>query len=134
MTIPKLILYSLIALLSVIATKAAVDEMAMCRIEIDDGSAGLVIAVPRFDYCFYMLDRNDPGNQPGDTPALSFIGSQQMDSEQGDEPRKVADLRRVAPCLSRFAKNRGGSWWIKPELEKSCSGKECPDKTDKEII
>lgn len=134
MAIHKLIIYSLIALLTVIATKATVDELAMCRMEIDDGSTGLVIAVPRFDYCFYMLDMNVSTEEHDDTETPSFIGWQQTGSEQGDESSKEPDLRRVGPCLNRFAKNTGGSWWLKPEPGRNRSDKQNPGEIDKEII
>ena len=134
MTIHKFILYSLIAFLTVIATKTAVDELVMYRMEIDDGSTGLVIAVPRFDYCFYMLDMNDSGNQHDDAPMPSFIGSQQMGVEPGDESSRESDLRRVVPCLNRFAKTTGGSWWLKPESNHQNSKDQALDEINKEII
>ena len=63
-----------------------------------------------------------------------LAASQQSGAEPGDESSRKTDLRRIAPCLNRFAKTTGGSWWLKPESNHQNSKEQALDEINKEKI
>ncbi len=95
-------LVGMITLVVVALTYVTAHELAMCKLADENGVLGMVVAVPRFDLCFYMMSLRDheEKKRSGDiyTATDTWMNEEYSASEQSTDP----NVRRSWPCIQQY--------------------------------